>query len=78
MPAALASTATITGDIDYNGAVTGVVAAAVRGQPIKAVVFTMRSPVQGLMAKAEIKDFPQLKFKKVAVSSPGSTTDLAT
>jgi ABC-type nitrate/sulfonate/bicarbonate transport system substrate-binding protein len=38
----------------------------------------MRSPVQGLMAKAEIKDFQQLKSKKVAVSSPGSTTDLAT
>jgi NitT/TauT family transport system substrate-binding protein len=78
MPAALASTAAVTGDIDYNGAVTGVVAAAVRGQPIKAVLFTMRSPVQGLMAKAEIKDFQQLKSKKVVVSSPGSTTDLAT
>jgi NitT/TauT family transport system substrate-binding protein len=44
MPASLASTAVLTGDIDYNGAVTGVVAAAVRGQPIKAVIFTMRSP----------------------------------
>ena len=30
MAAALASTAVLTGDIDYNGAVTGVVAAAVR------------------------------------------------
>ena len=30
MAAALASTAALTGDIDYNGAVTGVVAAAVR------------------------------------------------
>ncbi len=78
MAAALASTAVLTGDIDYNGAVTGVVAAAVRGQPIKAVIFTMRSPVQGLMAKAEIKDFQQLKSKKIAVSSPGATTDLAT
>ena len=29
MPAELASTAVMTGDIDYNGAVTGVVAAAV-------------------------------------------------
>src|SRR6188474_2035240 len=67
MPAALASTAALTGDIDYNGAVTGVVAAAVRSQPIKAVIFTMRSPVQGLMAKAEIKNFQQLKFKKIAV-----------
>ena len=78
MPAALASTAVMTGDIDYNGAVTGVVAAAVRGQPIKAVIFTMRSPVQGLMAKSEIKDLHQLKAKKIGVSSPGSTTDLAT
>ena len=78
MPATLASTAVMTGDIDYNGAVTGVVAAAVRGQPIKAVIFTMRSPVQGLMARPDIKDLQQLKGKKISVSSPGSTTDLAT
>jgi NitT/TauT family transport system substrate-binding protein len=78
MPASLASTAVMTGDIDYNGAVTGVVAAAVRGQPIKAVIFTMRSPVQGLMAKPEIKDLQQLKGRKIGVSSPGATTDLAT
>ena len=78
MPASLASTAVLTGDIDYNGAVTGVVAAAVRGQPIKAVIFTMRSPVQGLMAKQDIKDLQQLKGRKIGVSSPGSTTDLST
>src|SRR5687768_13894160 len=78
MPAALASTAALTGDIDYNGAVTGVVAAAVRGQPIKAVIFTMSSPVQGLMAKPEIKDLQQLKGRKIGVSSPGATTDIAT
>jgi NitT/TauT family transport system substrate-binding protein len=78
MPASIASTAVATGDIDYNGAVTGVVAAAVKGQPIKAVIFTMRSPVQGLMAKPEIKDLQQLKGKKIAVSSPGSTTDITT
>jgi NitT/TauT family transport system substrate-binding protein len=78
MPANLASTAVLTGDIDYNGAVTGVIAAAVRGQPIKAVIFTMRSPVQGLMAKPDIKDLQQLKGRKIGVSSPGSTTDLST
>ena len=78
MPANLASTAVLTGDIDYNGAVTGVIAAAVKGQPIKAVIFTMRSPVQGLMAKPEIKDLQQLKGRKIGVSSPGATTDLAT
>jgi len=78
MPANLASTAVLTGDVDYNGAVTGVVDAAVKGQPIKAVIFTMRSPVQGLMAKPEIKDLQQLKGKKIGVSSPGSTTDITT
>ena len=78
MSANLASTAVLTGDIDYNGAVTGVVGAAIKGQPIKAVIFTMRSPVQGLMAKSEIKDLQQLKGRKIGVSSPGSTTDIAT
>jgi NitT/TauT family transport system substrate-binding protein len=78
MPANLASTAVLTGDIDYNGAVTGVVGAAVKGQPIKAVIFTMRWPAQGLMAKLEIKDLRQLKGVKIGVSSPGATTDPAT
>jgi NitT/TauT family transport system substrate-binding protein len=77
MSANLASTAVLTGDLDYNGAVTGVVGAAVKGQPIKAVIFTMRSPVQGLMVKPEIKNMQQLRGKKIAVSSPGSTTDLS-
>lgn len=76
MRAILASTAVLTGDIDYNGAVTGVVGAAIKGQPIKAVIFTMRSPVQSLMAKKEINDFRQLKGKKIGASSPGATTDL--
>jgi len=76
MRAVLASTAVLTGDIDYNGAVTGVIAAAVRGQPLKNVIFTMRSPVQSLMVSKEIRDPRQLKGKKVAASSPGATADL--
>jgi NitT/TauT family transport system substrate-binding protein len=76
MRANLASTAVLTGDIDYNGAVTGIVGAAITGQPLKAVIFTMRSPVQSLMARKDIKDPRQLKGKKIGVSSPGSTTDL--
>ena len=38
MPATLASSAVLTGDIDYNGAVTGVIAAAVQGRPMKVLV----------------------------------------
>jgi ABC-type nitrate/sulfonate/bicarbonate transport system substrate-binding protein len=70
MPASLASTAVMTGDIDYNGAVTGVVAAAVRGQPIKAVIFTMRSPVQGLRRNPRSKIFNSLKAEKSALVLP--------
>jgi hypothetical protein len=38
MPATLASSAVLTGDIDYNGAVTGVIAAAVQGRPMKVLI----------------------------------------
>src|SRR5512142_2897363 len=77
MPANLASTAVLTGDIDYNGAVTVVIGAAIKGQPIRAVIFTMRSPVESLMANPEVKDLSGLKGKKIGASSPGSTTDIS-
>src|SRR5690242_4678434 len=35
MPANLASTAVLNGDVDYNGAVTGTIGAAVQGRPMK-------------------------------------------
>lgn len=76
MRAILASTAVLTGDIDYNGAVTGIVGAAIKGQPVKTVIFTMRSPVQSLMARKDTRDPRQLRGKKVGASSPGATTDL--
>jgi ABC-type nitrate/sulfonate/bicarbonate transport system substrate-binding protein len=44
MQPALASTAVLTGDIDYNGAVTGVIGGAVRGRPMKALLFTVARP----------------------------------
>jgi ABC-type nitrate/sulfonate/bicarbonate transport system substrate-binding protein len=51
----------LTGDIDYNGAVTGVVGAAVRGRPVKVVLFTVARPLQYLMSKKEIKEPRDLK-----------------
>lgn len=76
MRAILASTAVLTGDIDYNGAVTGIVGAAIKGWPVKTVIFTMRSPVQSLMVRKDINDPRQLRGKKVGASSPGATADL--
>ena len=70
MQPALASTAVLTGDIDYNGAVTGVIGGAVRGRPMKALLFTVARPLQYLMSKKEIKSARELKGKKIAGSSP--------
>jgi NitT/TauT family transport system substrate-binding protein len=79
MPANLASTAVLNGDLDYNGAVTGTIGAAVVGQPMKVLLFTVSKPLLFLMSKKEIKEPQQLRGKKVAGSSPGgSATLLAT
>jgi NitT/TauT family transport system substrate-binding protein len=76
MPANLASTAVLNGDVDYNGAVTGTIGAAVRGQPMKVLLFTVAKPLLFLVSKKEIKDMKQLKGKKVAGSSPGGSATL--
>jgi len=76
MPANLASTAVLAGDVDYNGAVTGVIGAAVRGQPMKVLLFTVARPLLFLMSKKEIKEVRQLKGKKIAGSSPGGSATL--
>jgi len=76
MPANLASTAVLSGDIDYNGAVTGVIGAAVRGQPVKVLLFTVSRPLLFLISKKEIKEPLQLKGKKIAGSSPGGSATL--
>ncbi|MET0500224.1 MAG: ABC transporter substrate-binding protein [Candidatus Binatia bacterium] len=76
MPANLASTAVLSGDIDYNGAVTGTIGAAVRGQPMKVLLFTVAKPFLFLMSNKDIKDVQQLKGRKIAGSSPGGSATL--
>ncbi len=76
MPATLASTALMTGDLDYNGAATGVISAAVQGRPMKCLIFTESRPLMFLMSKKEIKEPRDLKGKKVAGSTPGASATL--
>jgi NitT/TauT family transport system substrate-binding protein len=76
MPATLASTALMTGDLDYNGAVSGVISAAVQGRPMRCLIFTIARPLMFLMSKKEIKEPRELKGKKVAGSSPGASATL--
>ena len=76
MPANLASTAVLNGDLDYNGAVTGTIGAAVQGRPMKVLLFTVSKPLLFLMGQKNIKDLKQLKGKKIAGSSPGGSATL--
>src|SRR5438132_9450963 len=76
MPANLASTAVLNGDLDYNGAVTGTIGAAVHGQPMKVLLFTVARPLLFLMSKKDIKEPRQLKGQKIAASSPGGSATL--
>lgn len=76
MPANLASTAVLNGDVDYNGAVTGTIGAAVQGRPMKVMLFTVAKPLLFLVGQKNIKDVKQLKGKKIAGSSPGGSATL--
>ena len=76
MPATLASTAVVTGDVDYNGAVTRVIGAAVQGRSLKVLIFTADRTLTFLMAKKEIRDGRDLKGRKIAGSSSGGSATL--
>ena len=76
MSANLTSAAVLTGDIDYSAAVTGVIGGAVRGQPMKVLLFTVERPLLFLMSKKEIREPKQLRGKKIAGSSPGGSATL--
>jgi NitT/TauT family transport system substrate-binding protein len=76
MPANLASTAVLNGDVDYNGAVTGTIGAAVQGRPMKVLLFTVAKPLLFLVSQKNIKEDKQLKGKKIAGSSPGGSATL--
>jgi len=76
MPATLASTALMTSDLDYNGAVSGVISAAVQGRPVKCLIFAVARPLVFLFSRKEIKEPRDLRGKKVAGSTPGASATL--
>jgi NitT/TauT family transport system substrate-binding protein len=76
MSANLTSAAILSGDLDYSAAVTGLIGGAVRGQPMKVLLFTVERPLLFLMSKKEITDPKQLRGKKIAGSSPGGSATL--
>lgn len=76
MAANLTSAAVMSGDLDYSAAVTGLIGGAVRGQPMKVLLFTVERPLLFLMSNKDIKETRQLRGKKIAGSSPGGSATL--
>ena len=70
--------ALVNGDIDYYSAISPVVAAAVRGLPVKVVACYVPSPSNALVSKPEIKSVKDLKGKTIAVSTPGASPTVIT
>jgi ABC-type nitrate/sulfonate/bicarbonate transport system substrate-binding protein len=68
-------TALTTGDIDFSGAQSQVMAGAARGLPVKVVGFLTIKPSFWLMARPEIKSVAGLKGKIIGITAIGSSTD---
>ena len=70
--------ALIGGSVDYASAAGAIIAAGVRGAPVRLVLIVNAKPQFDLVAQPEIKSVQQLKGKFVGISSRGGAVDLLT
>ena len=67
--------ALVSGNVDYSGAGGSGMRAAVRGAPIKAIMFQTEKVTWYLLGAADIQKISDLKGKRVAVGTIGDTQD---
>ena len=67
----------IGGSVDYASAAGSIIAAAVRGAPVRLVLIVNSKPQFDLVGRPEIKSVQQLKGKVIGISSRGGAVDLA-
>src|SRR5438034_1050955 len=70
--------ALIGGSVDYASAAGSIIAAGVRGAPVRLVLIVNSKPQFDLVGQPEIKSVHQLKGKVVGISSRGGAVDLLT
>jgi len=75
IPGSTAIAALVSGNVDYSGAGGTGMRAALRGAPIKAIMFQTEKVTWYLLAAAEIQKLSDLKGKRVAVGTIGDTQD---
>src|SRR5690242_1799888 len=75
IPGSTAIAALVSGNVDYSGAGGSGMRAALRGAPIKAVMFQTEKVTWYLLAAPDIRKISDLKGKKIAVGTIGDTQD---
>ncbi|HEY7164773.1 MAG TPA: ABC transporter substrate-binding protein [Candidatus Binatia bacterium] len=70
--------ALLGGSVDYSSAAGALIAAAVRGAPVRLVMVVNSKPQFDLVTLPEVKSVRQLKGKVVGISSRGGAVDLLT
>lgn len=75
IPGSTAIAALVSGNVDYSGAGGTGMRAALRGAPIKAVMFQTEKVTWYLLAAPDIQKISDLKGKRVAVGTVGDTQD---
>jgi ABC-type nitrate/sulfonate/bicarbonate transport system substrate-binding protein len=70
--------ALIGGSVDYASAAGSIIAAAVRGAPVRLVLIVNSKPQFDLVGRPDIKSVRQLKGKVVGISSRGGAVGLLT
>jgi ABC-type nitrate/sulfonate/bicarbonate transport system substrate-binding protein len=71
----LSIAALLSGDVDFSGAGGSGMRAALKGAPIKGIMFQADKVTFYLVVDSSIKSANDLKGKKIAIGSPGDTQD---
>jgi ABC-type nitrate/sulfonate/bicarbonate transport system substrate-binding protein len=75
IPGSTAIAALVSGNVDYSGAGGSGMRAAVRGAPIKAIMFQTEKVTWYLIGAPDIQKISDLKGKRIAVGTVGDTQD---
>jgi ABC-type nitrate/sulfonate/bicarbonate transport system substrate-binding protein len=75
IPGSTAIAALVSGNVDYSGAGGTGMRAALRGAPIKAIMFQTERVTWYLLAAPDVQKISDLKGKRVAVGTIGDTQD---
>lgn len=75
IPGSTAIAALVSGEVDYSGAGGSGMRAALRGAPIKAIMFQTEKVTWYLLTAPEVAKISDLKGKRIAVGTIGDTQD---